>query len=61
MRAEKQPPSRFKMPKTPEALARETIDTALTAAGWVVQDVAEVNLSAGKGVAVREFPLKSAS
>ena len=47
------------MPKTPEALARETIDAALRAAGWVVQDVAQVNLGAGRGVAVREFPLKT--
>lgn len=44
-------------PDTPEARARETIDAALTAAGWVVQDRAEMNLSAGIGVAVREFPL----
>lgn len=47
------------MPNTPEAIARRTIDAELTAAGWVVQDVAQVNLSAGRGVAVREFPLKS--
>ena len=47
------------MPKTPEALARENIDAALAAAGWAVQDVAQVNLIAGRGVAVREFPLKS--
>ncbi|MDF3043644.1 MAG: type restriction protein res subunit, partial [Thermomicrobiales bacterium] len=42
---------------TPEAIARETIDAALTAAGWVVQNVSDSNLYAGKGVAVREFPL----
>lgn len=46
------------MPKIPETLTRETIDAALTAAGWAVQDAAQVNLSAGRGVAVREFPLK---
>jgi len=27
--------------------------------GWVVQDAADTNLSAGHGVAVREFPLAS--
>jgi len=47
------------MPKSPEFLARQTIDAALVAAGWLVQDVAQVNLSAGRGVAVREFPLKT--
>src|SRR5829696_7856128 len=41
-----------------EVLARGTIDTALAAAGWCVQDAAAVNLSAGRGVAVREFPLR---
>ena len=43
----------------PEALARESIDAALVAADWVVQDVAELNLHAGRGIAVREFPLAS--
>lgn len=42
---------------TPEALARESIDRALTDAGWVVQDMAALNLGAGRGVAVREFPV----
>jgi type I restriction enzyme R subunit len=44
---------------TPEAVARLTIDATLEAAGWVVQDRAAVNLHAGPGVAVREFPLKA--
>ena len=44
---------------TPEAKARVEIDRMLTAAGWVVQDYARVNLSAARGVAVREFVLKS--
>lgn len=35
---------------TPEAMARENIDGLLTAAGWVVQDRAEMNLAAGRGV-----------
>src|SRR5213596_4124952 len=44
---------------TPEAKARVEIDRMLAAAGWVVQDYAQVNLSAGRGVAVREFVLAS--
>jgi type I restriction enzyme R subunit len=41
---------------TPESLARQTIDQKLTAAGWIVQDFRALNLGAGLGVAVREFP-----
>ncbi|MEW6325038.1 MAG: type I restriction-modification enzyme R subunit C-terminal domain-containing protein [Nitrospirota bacterium] len=41
----------------PEAQARKQIDDLLTKAGWVVQDVSEANLSAARGVAIREFPL----
>ena len=44
-------------PHTPEQQAREEIDTALDAAGWLVQDRAELNLAAGSGVAVREFKM----
>jgi type I restriction enzyme, R subunit len=47
------------MPDSPEAKARETIDRQLTAAGWIVQSRGEANVSAGRGVAIREFPLKS--
>ncbi len=47
------------MPITPEDRARESIDKLLTAAGWVVQDRKDTNLTAGRGVAVREFPLKT--
>jgi len=43
---------------TPEQEARENIDATLTATGWCVQDASAVNLYAGRGVAVREFPLK---
>jgi type I restriction enzyme R subunit len=43
---------------TPEKRARERIDAALLAAGWCVQSRDEVNLHAGRGVAVREFQLK---
>ncbi len=44
-------------PETPEQLARRDIDAQLAEAGWVVQDRAEMNLVAGQGVAVREFPM----
>jgi len=43
---------------TDEQLAREIIDPKLAAAGWTVQSMAELNLGAARGVAVREFPLK---
>lgn len=36
-----------------EARARVLIDGQLTAAGWVVQDTKDLNLSAGQGVARR--------
>ena len=45
-------------PGTPEAIAREGIDALLAAAGWRVCDVADANISAARGVAIREFPLK---
>lgn len=41
----------------PEQRARLEIDAALTRAGWVVQDRDEMDLAAGRGVAVREFKL----
>ena len=44
-------------PLTPEQQARRAIDEALTVAGWQVQDEEEMNLAAGLGVAVREFPM----
>ena len=43
---------------TPEQQARQQIDRQLTQAGWLVQDHKQMNISAGLGVAVREFPLK---
>ena len=46
------------MPITPEDRARQNIDKLLTDAGWIVQDKRATNLSAGRGIAVREFPLK---
>jgi len=42
---------------TPEQEARQRIDAYLVEAGWVVQDRSELNLQAGPGVAVREFPM----
>lgn len=43
---------------TPEEQAREIIDAKLDQAGWVVQSRDELDLSAGPGIAIREFPLK---
>ncbi|MCC2547432.1 DEAD/DEAH box helicase family protein [Hymenobacter sp. BT175] len=40
---------------TPEQKARQLIDQQLEEAGWLIQDAAKVNMSAGLGVAVREF------
>ena len=42
---------------TPEQLARQNIDALLAQCGWMVQSRAEMNLGAGRGIAVREFPL----
>jgi type I restriction enzyme R subunit len=47
------------MPNTPEARARQNIDQLLTDAGWIVQSRDETNITAGRGVAIREFPMKS--
>ena len=41
---------------TPEQKSREAIDRRLEQAGWIIQDMARLNLTAGLGVAVREFP-----
>ena len=41
--------------QTPEQQARDRIDKMLAAAGWVVQSKNKVNLSAGRGVAIREY------
>src|SRR5436309_10462865 len=43
---------------SPEAKARVEIDRMLADAGWTVQAARQVNLSASRGVAVREFVLK---
>ena len=44
---------------TPEAKARKVIDAKLQQSGWLIQDMKQLNLFAGKGVAVREFPTSS--
>ena len=41
---------------SPEAKAREEIDKKLVTSGWIIQDMKRLNLTAGIGVAVREFP-----
>ncbi len=41
---------------TPEDRARDSIDKKLEKAGWVIQDLKQVNPSASLGVAVREYP-----
>jgi len=43
----------------PEKLARRQIDAQLAACGWIVQDYKQFNPSAGRGIALREAPLKS--
>ena len=43
----------------PEKRARENIDAMLTQAGWTLQDYKAVDLSAARGIALREVPLKS--
>ena len=47
------------MGEKPEEKSRREIDKLLTDAGWKVQDVSEANVTAGRGVAIREFPLKA--
>jgi type I restriction enzyme R subunit len=46
------------MPPGPEDKARAEIDRLLVAAGWVIQNKDELDLTAGRGVAVREFVMK---
>ena len=44
---------------TPEELARVDIDAQLVETGWEVQDYADIYLQTGKGVAVREYPMRA--
>src|SRR5436190_8916973 len=46
------------MPETPEQKARREIDADLLKAGWLVQNLDELDLTAGRGIAVREFQMK---
>ena len=48
-------------PGLPEQQARVEIDKALDVAGWLIQDRDELNLTAGRGVAVREFKMRTAT
>ncbi|GJQ57118.1 MAG: hypothetical protein HKUEN07_36870 [Rhodocyclaceae bacterium] len=41
-----------------EQKARDRIDELLRQSGWVVQDYANINLTAGRGIAVREFRMR---
>jgi type I restriction enzyme R subunit len=41
----------------PEERARTNIDRMLKSSGWVIQDLAELNLGISEGVAIREFPI----
>jgi type I restriction enzyme R subunit len=45
------------MSPTPEEKARQTIDSLLGQAGWIVQNRKDANIDAGLGVAIREFSL----
>lgn len=44
---------------TPEQKSRQQVDRQLEQAGWIVQDYRQMNISAGLGIAVREFPLST--
>ncbi|MDR1051042.1 MAG: DEAD/DEAH box helicase family protein [Deltaproteobacteria bacterium] len=44
---------------TPEQIARVNIDKMLLDAGYVIQDMSELNRTAALGVAVREYPTNS--
>ena len=46
------------MPETPEQKARIEIDADLGTAGWLVQSRDDLDLTAGRGIAVREFVMK---
>ncbi len=44
---------------TPEQKARIEIDRMLVETGWQIHDLKDANIHACRGVAIREFPLKS--
>ena len=43
------------MNQNPEQIARDDIDKQLTACGWVIQSIKQINLNKGIGVAVKEY------
>jgi type I restriction enzyme R subunit len=43
---------------TPEELARQQIDVLLQQCGWLIQNYKQLDLSAGRGIAIREVRLK---
>ena len=43
---------------TPEELARQNIDALLEQCGWIIQNYKQLDLSAGRGIAIREVRLK---
>jgi type I restriction enzyme R subunit len=43
---------------SPEELARKKIDKLLTDCGWTIQNRSTINLSAARGIAIREGLLK---
>ena len=43
---------------TPEELARQQIDALLQQCGWAIQDYKQLDLSAARGIAIREVRLK---
>src|SRR5262245_3821807 len=46
------------MSETPEQRARREIDADLTAAGWIIQNREDLDLTAGRGIAVSNFTMK---
>src|SRR5262249_61506082 len=47
-----------RMSETPEQRARREIDADLTAAGWIIQNKEDLDLTAARGIAVRNFTMK---
>jgi hypothetical protein len=47
-----------KMPLSPEQHAREEINRQLLDAGWIIQNVDEIDITKGSGIAIRQSPLK---
>jgi len=41
--------------QNPEQIARDKIDAMLIASGWLVQSKKNINLNAGKGIAIKEY------